>query len=70
MEHVKLPVAYLRWRGRWAPALLLAALLAWAPAQAAPPRAPSFELALFDGTTFRLAEARGTAVVLLFWAPW
>lgn len=70
METATFPVAYSRWRGRWVPAVLLAALLALAPAQAAPPQAPAFDLALFDGTTFRLAEARGSAVVLLFWAPW
>lgn len=40
------------------------------PVQAAPRPAPQFELELFSGTTFRLAEARGSAVVLLFWAPW
>jgi peroxiredoxin len=49
---------------------LLAALLAAAPAQAAPRQAPAFDLELFDGTTFRLSEVRGSAVVLLFWAPW
>ena len=70
MEQAKLPPAYLRWRLSWAPPLALAVLLALAPAQAAPPRAPAFNLELFDGTTFRLADARGSAVVLLFWAPW
>lgn len=43
---------------------------ACAPALAAPRSAPDFELPLFGGTTFRLADARGRAVVLLFWAPW
>lgn len=47
--------------------LVLAALV---PAVAAPRRAPDFELQLFNGATFRLAEARGSAVILLFWAPW
>ncbi|HET6947466.1 MAG TPA: hypothetical protein VFJ45_06600 [bacterium] len=70
MEHVQPPRAYLGWRGYWVPALALAALLTLTPAQAAPPRAPVFDLELFDGTTFRLADARGSAVVLLFWAPW
>jgi len=40
------------------------------PAPAAPRTAPQFDLELFSGTTFRLADARGSAVVLLFWAPW
>lgn len=46
------------------------ALVALAPAVSAPRAAPDFALELFNGTTFRLAEARGSAVVLLFWAPW
>jgi hypothetical protein len=45
-------------------------LVALTPALSAPRVAPDFQLELFNGTTFRLAEARGTAVVLLFWAPW
>jgi len=48
-------------------AVLAAAL---APAVAAPRAAPDFALELFSGTTFRLSDARGTAVILLFWAPW
>jgi hypothetical protein len=43
---------------------------ALAPAVAAPGAAPDFALELFSGRTFRLADARGTAVILLFWAPW
>jgi len=58
------------WPGRWAAALLLVLLLVLPAAQAAPKRAPAFALALFDGTTFRLAGGPGPAVVLLFWAPW
>jgi hypothetical protein len=53
--------------GAVACAVVLAAL---APAVSAPRAAPDFELGLFSGKTFRLAEARGSAVVLLFWAPW
>lgn len=56
------------WRGVWVLGLVLAAVAL--PAAAAPRTAPQFELELFDGTTYRLAEARGSAVVLLFWAPW
>jgi cytochrome oxidase Cu insertion factor (SCO1/SenC/PrrC family) len=48
-------------------AIVVAAL---APVVAAPKAAPDFTLELFSGTTFRLADARGRAVVLLFWAPW
>jgi cytochrome oxidase Cu insertion factor (SCO1/SenC/PrrC family) len=39
-------------------------------AQAAPAAAPAFSLELFDGRTLRLADLKGTAVVLLFWANW
>ncbi|MBA3378293.1 MAG: TlpA family protein disulfide reductase [Chloroflexia bacterium] len=35
-----------------------------------PEMAPDFELMLFDGSTFRLAEHRGQVVVLNFWASW
>ncbi len=40
---------------------------------AAPPAskpAPAFSLQLFNGNTLRLADLKGTAVLLLFWAPW
>lgn len=43
------------------------------PAQAgpAPKPAPLFELQLFNGQTFRLADHRGkNAVLVWFWAPW
>lgn len=50
-------------------ALLLLAFLT--PAVAAPRQAPAFEVKLFSGKAFRLADYRGTAaVLLLFWAPW
>lgn len=32
--------------------------------------APVFEMALFDGGTFRLADHRGKVVVINFWASW
>ena len=35
-----------------------------------PPGAPDFELTLFDGSTFHLADHRGKVVVLNFWASW
>ncbi len=57
------------------PTLLCALLLAgWA--QAAEPRfregakAPAFTVEMLDGTSFRLAKARGDVVVLSFWATW
>jgi hypothetical protein len=53
-------------------ALLVAAVLIVAPAvaPAAPAAAPAFALELFNGQTLRLADLKGTAVVLLFWANW
>lgn len=35
-----------------------------------PEPAPDFELANFDGSTFRLSDHRGQIVVLNFWASW
>jgi peroxiredoxin len=32
--------------------------------------APDFEMTLFDGSTFRLADHRGQVVVVNFWASW
>jgi len=32
--------------------------------------APAFTLTLLDGKTLRLADLKGSPVVLLFWAPW
>lgn len=47
-----------------------AALTAQAsPATASRP-APDFTLELFNGKSLRLADLRGTAVILLFWARW
>ena len=58
-------------RSRWALAAAIAVvLMAIIPAVSAPRIAPDFKLELFGGKTFRLVEARGSAVVLLFWAPW
>ena len=58
-------------RFHWTLAVACAVVLvALAAAVSAPKAAPDFELELFSGTTFRLAEARGSTVVLLFWAPW
>jgi hypothetical protein len=37
---------------------------------AAPASAPAFALELFGGQTLRLADLKGKAVVLLFWAEW
>lgn len=49
----------------------LVAVVAAGPVQAAPRPAPAFEIDLLTGKTFRLADYKGTAaVVLLFWAPW
>jgi hypothetical protein len=52
-------------------ALLAVAVMAIAqPAQAAQRPAPAFTLELFNGQTLRLADLKGTALVLLFWAQW
>lgn len=40
------------------------------PAQAAPRPAPAFTLGLFNGKTLSLNDLKGSAVILLFWAPW
>ena len=32
--------------------------------------APAFTLELLDGTTWSLADYKGSPVILLFWAPW
>lgn len=50
--------------------VVTAVLAAWSAAEAAPRSAPAFEIGLLDGGTFRLIDHRGTAVVVLFWAPW
>ena len=40
------------------------------PVQAGPAMAPNFTLELFSGASLSLASLRGSAVILLFWAPW
>jgi hypothetical protein len=37
---------------------------------AGPAAAPAFTLELLDGKTLRLADYKGSRVILLFWAPW
>jgi hypothetical protein len=50
---------------------MVVAAAAATQAAPAPNPAPVFELQLFNGQTFRLADQRGkNAVLLLFWAPW
>ncbi|HET7263167.1 MAG TPA: redoxin domain-containing protein [bacterium] len=39
-------------------------------AQAAPVRAPDFQLPLLGGGSVSLASFKGKPVILLFWAPW
>lgn len=50
--------------------VLLAVTLIVVPAQAAPGPAPAFALELFNGQTLRLADLKGTAVIILFWTQW
>ena len=50
--------------------LLLAVALIPVPAVAAQTAAPAFTLELFNGRQLRLADLKGTAVILLFWAQW
>jgi len=65
-------------RGRYRDAYVLAlavavaALASLAAAQAGAARAPApgFTLELLDGKTLRLADYKGSRVILLFWAPW
>ncbi len=40
------------------------------PVRAAPKVAPPFTLELFRGEPLSLAALKGSAVILLFWAPW
>jgi cytochrome oxidase Cu insertion factor (SCO1/SenC/PrrC family) len=50
---------------------VVAVMLVMLPAmQAAPRPAPAFSLELFNGQTLTLADLKGKAVLLLFWAPW
>ena len=46
------------------------ALVVAVPVQAAQGPAPAFALELFNGHTARLADLKGTAVILLFWTQW
>jgi len=48
------------------------AVLPLAQVHAAPAAAPAFTIELLDGTnkTLRLAEYKGSPIILLFWAPW
>lgn len=58
---------------RWAAAVALAIALATGTVVAAaggPRPAPDATLRLLSGRDLRLSTLRGTAVVLLFWAPW
>jgi len=49
-------------------AMLLSGLL---PGQARGAVAPAFTLPLLDGKgSLRLADLKGSPVILLFWAPW
>lgn len=60
-------------RIRWVLALAAVVLSATAVGpvvHAAPMPAPAFALELFNGQTLRLADLKGTAVILLFWANW
>ncbi len=52
-----------------APGLLIMLLIAW-PVLAAQTAAPAFTLELFSGQTLKLADLKGTAVIVLFWAQW
>jgi hypothetical protein len=51
--------------------LLAAAVVAPGIAQGAPAaQAPAFTLELFSGASLKLADLKGKAVVLFFWAEW
>lgn len=50
--------------------LLITAGLACPAPAAQTVAAPAFTLELFNGQTLRLADLKGTAVVLLFWTQW
>lgn len=52
------------------PALLIVLFAGAAFGQAGGRPAPAFTLTLLDGKTLSLADLRGSAVILLFWAPW
>ncbi len=46
------------------------AVVALPAGQTAPRPAPGFTLPLLNGKTLSLADLKGSAVILLFWAPW
>lgn len=50
--------------------LTLALAVVALPAQGAPKAAPDFTLQLFSGKALSLNDLKGSAVILLFWAPW
>jgi hypothetical protein len=52
--------------------MLLVAAVVVVPAvvQGAPAAAPAFSLDLFNGQSLKLADLKGQAVILLFWAEW
>ncbi len=53
------------------PVLLAMLLTGVLPGQARGAVAPAFTLPLLDGkATLRLADMKGSPIVLLFWAPW
>ncbi len=53
------------------PVLLVMLLAGVSPEQARGAVAPAFTLPLLDGkTTLRLADMKGSPIILLFWAPW
>ncbi len=65
------PVVIRRALALAAAAALLAGIILSPLAQAAPSGpAPAFTLDLFNGKTLHLADLKGSAVVLLFWAQW
>jgi len=51
-------------------AIAAAATVSLPSVHAARRPAPAFTLTLLDGTTLRLADLKGSPVILLFWAPW
>ena len=53
------------------PVLIAMFLTGLLPGQARGAVAPAFTLPLLDGkTSLRLADLKGSPIVLLFWAPW
>lgn len=58
------------WRVSALAVVAAAALQALPAGAAAPQPAPAFTLRLLDGGTLTQADLKGSAAVLLFWAPW